>query len=310
MTAATIDGITGRGGRDFEVVGRPESPVVVVLGGISASCHLTPTPDDSREGWWPGVVGPGNALDPSRFRLVGVEYVTPEFGAVTTEDQARVVAQVLDQLGVSRAHAVVGASYGGMVALAFGSLFPGRAQRLVVFCAAHQSDPMATAYRIVQRRILRLGLRAGLDSEALALARSLGCLTYRTPEEFAGRFGAAPTLEGGHPRFAVEPYLDHQGAGFAARFSPARYLKLSESLDLHRVDPARLALPVTLVGSRSDAVVPWRQVRELAQRIGGPVDLRLLDAPTGHDAFLTEQEAVSRILITTLNPELPHATQS
>lgn len=166
---------------------------------------------------------------------------------------------------------------------------------------------MSTALRVIQRRILRLGLVAGRATEALQLARALGIVTYRSAVEFAERFPPAGTPGDRLSRFPVEGYLDHHAARFARHFPLERYLALSESIDLHRANPARIAVPVTLVGCRSDTVVPVRQLRELACRLAGPVALHLLDSPTGHDAFLTEQETVARILTDTLALEPSHA---
>lgn len=308
MSAPTpVDAVPERGSH-FEVVGDAGRPTVVVMGGISASAHVASHPADQRPGWWEGVAGPGKALDPERYRVVGVDHTVPARGSITTHDQARVVAEVLDQLGVRQAHAIVGASYGGMVGLAFAELFPARVRQVVALCAAHESHPASTALRIIQRRILRLGRDGGRDREALALARCLGLVSYRSPEEFADRFAGPPRWDGGRPRYPVEGYLDHQADRFAERFSVRRYLALSESLDLHRVEPARITVPVVLVANRTDRIVPLAQVRDLARRLAGPARFHLLDAPTGHDAFLTEVEAVSRILVRTLQPEPRHAT--
>jgi homoserine O-acetyltransferase len=288
---------------DFEVIGTLARPVVVVLGGISASAHVAAHGQDRRPGWWEDMVGPGKALDPAQFCIVGVDHAVGPSRGVTTRDQARVVHAVLDQLGVAKADAIVGASYGGMTALTFAELFPRRVRRVVALCAAHRPDPMATAIRVIQRRILRLGWDSGRAREALELARCLGMVSYRSAEEFAGRFGgkAAWTTDG--PRFPVEGYLDHQASRFAERFTVGRYLALSESLDLHECEPGLITTPVTLVASRSDAVVPLRQVRELAAQLAGPVRLHVLDAITGHDAFLTEVAAVSSILTDALGGE-------
>lgn len=281
-------------------------PAVVVLGGISADHHLLPHAGDRRPGWWPGVVGVAAALDPSRVRLIGVDHAVVEGAPTDTRDQAEVIRHVLDALGVERADAIVGGSYGGMTALAFGALHPGRVARLVVCCAAHESHPMATAYRLVQRRIVGLGVRAGCAGEALAAARALGMATYRTSQEFATRFRGAPDWSGGQPSFPVERYLDHHGTRFAAAFDAARYLALSESLDLHRVTPEQIRVPVTLVASRHDAVVLLGQVRTLAARLPRPARLHVLDSPTGHDAFLTEHAAVAGIVRHALALESSH----
>lgn len=285
------------------VWGHERLPAVVVLGGISANHHLHPHAADRRAGWWPGVVGVGAALDPARFRLIGVDHAVVDGAPTDTRDQAEVIRLVLDHLDVDRVTAFVGASYGGMTALAFGELYPGRVERLLVCCAAHESHPMATALRLVQRRIVELGTRTGAVSEALATARALGMATYRTGAEFTARFGGVPDWSSGRPIFPVARYLDYHGSRFAAGFDADRYLALSESLDLHRVAPERIRLPVTLIASRHDTVVPLAQLRELAARLPRAARLHLLDSLTGHDAFLTEAESVGRILCATLVSE-------
>ena len=115
--------------------------------------------------------------------------------------------RVLDHLGIEKLAAIVGASYGGMVALAFGERYPQRVERLIVISAADQPHPMATAWRSVQRNIARLGSRQRLPTQALELARALAMSTYRSPEEFAARFRAAPRMDDGRPVFPVEEYL-------------------------------------------------------------------------------------------------------
>ena len=179
---------------DYELTGPPNAPLVVVLGGISATRHVTATASDTREGWWQALVGPGAAIDTRDVRVLGIDWSVPTTGTVTTFDQATAIVAVLDRLGVDRAAAIVGASYGGMVALAFGAAHPSRVDRLVVISAAHESHPMATAHRVIQRRIIRMGLAAGTPSDGVALARALGVTTYRTAAEFAARFDVAPQL--------------------------------------------------------------------------------------------------------------------
>lgn len=289
------------------VWGADHRRTVVVLGGISADHHLLPHPGDRREGWWPGVVGAGAVIDPSHTRVIGLDHAIVDGAPTDTRDQAEVLRLVLDHLAVDQADAIIGASYGGMTALAFGAHHPTRVRQLVICCAAHESHPMATALRLVQRRIVEAGVRHGAVPEALATARALGMATYRTAAEFAARFRGSPDWSAGRPAFPVSRYLDHHGARFAGCFEADRYLALSESLDLHRVAPEQVAPPVTLVASRLDTVVPLAQLRELAARLPGSARLKVLDAITGHDAFLTEAHAVSRIIRSTLFPEPPDA---
>jgi homoserine O-acetyltransferase len=288
----------------YEISGPRGAPTIVVLGGISANRHVCGNGVDPSPGWWETVAGRGRALDTTRYQLVGCDFLDGGRGSdgrperiVTTHDQADALAAVLDEIGVSRVHAVVGASYGGMVALAFAERYPDRLDRLIVIGAAHQPHPMTTALRAVQRRIVELGLETGREREALALARSLAMTTYRSAREFGERFDCLPTsVSENDAVFPVESYLWNHGQRFAARWRPDRFLALSLSGDLHRVDPPAIRTPSVLVAAQDDAIVPRAQLEALASELGA--ECCLVDLPTqhGHDAFLTEPDALGSIL--------------
>lgn len=298
-------------------------PATVVLGGISAGRHLAPTAFDPVRGWWPGVVGEGLALDPASRRLIGIDYLggNSEDGLlrpVTTHDQARAVAAVLDELGI-RSASLVGASYGGMVALAFAELFPVRVASLAILCAAHRTHPMATAVRSVQRSAAALGVASGQPARGLALARALAMTTYRSPQEFEERFSSDP-LTPARPdnaparpgnalaRFPVEEYLDARGADFVRRFDIERFVALSESIDLHRTRPESLPPHTLLVSFDSDALVPPWLVEELAARSGRCPRHVTVTSLFGHDAFLKEATEVTSLLKASL-PRTPEVVR-
>lgn len=294
----------------FELCGNPLGPLVAVLGGISADGHVCPHAGDPRPGWWSGVVGPGAVLDPGRYRILGVDYLAgpgassgppadPEapFPPLTPGDQAAALVTLLDHLGVRRFRAVVGGSYGGMVGLALAQRFPHRVERVVALAAAHEPDPMAAALRSVQRSIVRSCARRGGAEEGLALARALAATTDRSREEFRTRFpGAGEVTEDGTVRVPAEDYLEHQGRQFVDRITPGRFVALSASIDLHRVDPSALRTPVTLVGFLEDAIVPPESLRELAPRLPPGSTFSLISSRYGHDGFLKEVEPVSRVI--------------
>jgi len=309
----------------YEAQGPAPAPATIVLGGISAGRHLAPTTADPSPGWWPGVVGEGTALDPARQLLIGIDYLggNTEDGLlrpVTTHDQARALAAVLDHLGIAAA-SFAGASYGGMVALAFAELYPARVARLVILCAAHRTHPMATAIRSVQRAAAELGVDTGQPARGLALARALAMTTYRSPQEFEERFSPNPLDPGrprlpGHPehpgqpgatpaRFPVEEYLGARGADFVQRFDTERFLALSESIDLHRTDPASLLPHTLLVSFDTDSLVPPWLVGELATRSGRSPEHVTVPSLFGHDAFLKEVDQVASLL----RASLPHTPE-
>lgn len=293
----------------WRLAGAANAPVVVALGGISAHRRVFAT-DDMTAGWWHEIVGPGRALDADRVRVLSFDYLGgsgestgpragESFPSVSSYDQADMLVRVLNHLGIKSLQAIAGASYGGMVALAFGERYPERAAHLLVLSAADRTHPMATAWRSIQRRIVRFGATAGQSAEGLALARALAMATYRSPEEFAARFSSAPRVDGARFVFPVEDYLLARGADYAGRYLPEAFTCLSESIDLHRVDSSRIFVPTTAVAIREDQLVPLADMRGMVARLPH-AKLHELSSVYGHDAFLKEAEQLKPVFTSCL----------
>ena len=212
----------------YEIVGPRGAPVIAVLGGISASKHVTSSVSDPSRGWWEDVVGPGRAIDTRQFQVVGIDYVTRADGGgpVTTIDQAQALEAALDRAGIHNLQAVVGASYGGMVALAFGVEFPSRVKRLIVISAAHESDPIATALRHLQRRVVELGSAVGRERDGLAIARGIAMTSYLTPRHFEERIAGSDRSDSTVVEDRIGSYLKTRGEQFADQWTPERYMLL------------------------------------------------------------------------------------
>jgi homoserine O-acetyltransferase len=285
----------------WRLEGAADAPVVVAMGGISAHRRIFDL-ETPREGWWPELAGPGKPLDPSRFRLLGFDFLggsgqttgprpgEPDFPSVSSWDQAWLLATLCDHLGIAKLHAIAGASYGGMVALAFAARYPGRVERLLVISAAHRTNPMSTAWRCVEREAVRFGMSRGDGPGGLRLARALAMATYRSRAEFEQRFEGEAEPGDGRFVFPVERYLFARGEEYSRRYSPGAFMCLSESIDLHRVEPEAIRVPTALVGVIEDQLVPIEDMRELASRLGGPQRLFEFSSLYGHDAFLKERQ--------------------
>lgn len=286
-----------------EIVGPVDAPVIVVLGGISSSRHVTATTENPEHGWWESFVGEGRTIDTSRYRVVSIDYEA--FGKdgrpITTGDQALALASALDASGIRKVRAIVGASYGGMVALAFGASAPDRVKRLVVIGAAHESAPLSTAMRFLQRRVVELGLEADRAREALVIARGLAMTTYSTAEDFTARFRSEDDATE-DTRQSIADFLNASGETFVHRCSPERFLAISESLDLHNVRPEDVHVPTTLIAVEEDSLVPIGQVRELAIRLGARCTLVEISSRHGHDTFLAAPELIAPFVRRALLP--------
>ncbi len=295
----------------WRLAGDAAAPVIAALGGISAGRAVIDTP--SEKGWWSDIIGPGRALDSRRYRILGIDFLggsggstgpragQSDFPSIASQDQAELLRRIGEHLKLPRLEAIVGASYGGMVALAFAERFPELVKRIVVISAAHRPHPMATAWRSVQRSVVRYAAQNGQGAEGLRLARALAMATYRSPAEFEQRFAGPATRVDGRFQFPVESYLLARGDAYAAAYIPEAFVCLSESIDLHQVDPARIRVPTWLVAIIEDQLVPLSDMRMLRQAIGGPVQLAELSSLYGHDAFLKETQALREVFTRALS---------
>ena len=286
-------------------------PMVAALGGISAGRIVASTA--AGKGWWGDIVGEGAPLDTSRCQVLGFDFLggsgettgpvrgQQDFPSISAYDQAEILRRLLVHLRIDVLQLIVGASYGGMVALAFAERFAPLVRHVVVISAADRSHPMSTAWRSVQRAVVRYALKNNDGPEGLRLARALAMATYRSSEEFAARFSGDAVQADGRFQFPVENYLLARGDAYAASYIPEAFVCLSESIDLHRVDAANITTPSTLVAVREDQLVPFADMQSLHSRLAGPSELVSISSLYGHDAFLKEATTLRSVFASALN---------
>jgi homoserine O-acetyltransferase len=238
---------------------------ILLFTGLSPPAHAAATERDPSPGWWQRMLGPGLAIDTSRYFVVcvnslgscfgstGAASINPasgeryrlEFPEIAVEDIARAGYETMRALGAEQLNTVIGASLGGMSVLAFATQFPRAATRLISISGSPAASPFAIALRSVQREaILRdpdwQGGQYAPDKpprSGLRVARKLGTITYRSAAEWRQRFGREPIAGNTHtvspfaPHFAVEGYLEAQAERFTRIFDANCYLYLSNAMD-------------------------------------------------------------------------------
>ncbi len=118
-------------------------------------------------------------------------------------------------------------------------------------------------------------------------------------------------------RYAVQSYLEHQANKLVARFDASSYVILTDSLNRHDVGLGRggveaalagCTVPTIVAGFDSDRLYPVRLQEELARGLPNCAGLRIIETGAGHDAFLTEFDAVGQLMSETM--ALARATQN
>jgi homoserine O-acetyltransferase len=302
------------------------SNAVLVLHALTGDSHVIgrPGPGHPTAGWWPGLVGPGKAIDTDRWFVVapnmlgGCQGSTgpaslapngqewgPRFPYLTIRDQVEAQRALTDVLGIWSWAAVIGGSMGGMQALEWAIGHPSRLERVAILAAPPQNTADQIALNSVQLEAIEMDERfAGgeyydaADGEGphrgLALARRMALLNYRSPTELNDRFertwqGRVDPLGGGGV-FAVESYLDFHGNKFTRRFDANSYITLVNAMTSHDIARDR--------GTVTDALA---RVTARALVLGIDSD-RLFPLPG--------QEVIAKHLPNNLDGDVPAVIQS
>lgn len=316
--------------------------VVVVLHALTGDSHISgpagadhPTP-----GWWDGIVGPGAPIDTDRWCAVatnvlggcrgstGPGSIAPDgkpwgsrFPPITVRDQVAADVAALAALGITAVAAVLGGSMGGARALEWIVGHPDhvRAGLVLAVGARATADQIGTQCAQVAAIKADPGWQGGdyhgtgrAPVDGLGVARRFAHLTYRGEAELDERFTNQPQagedpLAGG--RYAVQSYLEYQGAKLVGRFDAGSYVALTDALSSHDVGrgrggvPAALRgcpVPVVVGGITSDRLYPLRLQEELAELLPGCAELVVVESIYGHDGFLVEADAVGALVRQTL----------
>lgn len=256
---------------------------VLIQHALTGSTHVS-RGDSEADGWWEGLVGPGEVIDTDKYFVVSANMVGGCYGStgpssiaedgrpygsrfpfVTIRDSVHAEARLADQLGVTTWYAVIGGSMGGARALEWAATYPDRVQRcaVVASCAASTAEQIAFA----QAQVLAIRQDpnfAGGDyydgaapTAGLGLARRIAHITYRSEAELGSRFARKAQDDDGaisHERMApntagryqVESYLDYQAHKLVGRFDANSYIAISEALMSHDVRRGRGTLEEAL----------------------------------------------------------------
>ena len=292
---------------------------------------------DIKPGWWNNLIGPGKAVDTRRFFVIcanvlggcqgstgpsstdpstGRAYGT-QFPFVTIRDMVNAQKLLLDHLGVSELHAVMGGSMGGMTAMLFAIEYPQFTKRQIVMASTANESAQAIAFNEVGRQAIMQDPawnngdypRDGGPRVGLAIARMMAHITYLSDAGMDRKFGRRKRESAGgeaytfDAQFEVESYLRHQAQSFINRFDANSYLYITCAIrpvliprgptwlaSRRAFAPCPRGIPCCRVCT-SDWLFPPEQNRAIALallRAGKRASYAELATDLGHDSFLLE----------------------
>ena len=295
----------------------------------------------AKPGWWDAMVGPGRPFDTDRYFVIcsnvlgGCQGSTgpgsvdlasgrpygARFPVLTIADMVRAQARLLDRLGVDQLLAVAGGSMGGFQALEWATALPERVRGVLLLASSARSSPQTVAWNAIGRRAILSDPRwQGGDyyggdppADGLAIARMIGHITYLSEPSLERKFGRAFQAGDGpafslEREFAIESYLEHQGAIFNARFDANTYLYITKAMDYWDLPAQYGSLDAALARSQaeflllsftSDWLYPPSESQLIADalaRLGRAPEYINLHSSAGHDAFLVDYEPQGPII--------------
>jgi len=284
------------------------------------------TGDSDAAAWWPGLIGPGRALDTDRYFVVcanmpgscygssgplTIDPATGEayhgrFPTVTHGDITRAFQLLRDHLGIRRIALMIGGSTGGQQVLEWACQEPAAIARIAPITANARHSPWGIGFNEAQRMALEADAsfgepRADAGHAGLAAARAIAMISYRSAASMNDRQREEdPRIDG----YRAASYLRYQGKKLTGRFNAYSYHLLTRAMDSHDVGRGRggtdhalaqLPMPVLSIGVDSDLLFLPEEQRHIASATPKGI-YREIHSPVGHDAFLIEIDAIARIL--------------
>ncbi len=203
-----------------------KSNVILVTHFFSGTSHAAGKYQlsDAAPGYWDAIIGPGKAVDTNQFYVISVDTLVNAnvydpnvittgpatlnpatgkpwglaFPVVTIADFVEVQRQLLDSLGITKLHAVMGASMGSFQAIEWAVRYPERVERLIPVIGSAYLDAWSAvslerwAYPIKQDPAWRGGNYYEHGQPMQGLRTALAYITQDAlhPNAFNARFPA------------------------------------------------------------------------------------------------------------------------
>ena len=288
--------------------------------------HALTANSNPRE-WWPGVVGPGECINPEKHFIICVNCLGSHYGStsplsinpdtgspfyhnfptLTNRDIVASFEHLRKHLKIEKIHLLIGASLGGQQAMEWAIKLGNTVNKLCLIGTNAFHSPWGIAFNESQRMAIESDQtwkenRPDAGLQGMMAARSIALLSYRTLSGY--NLTQSETDFNIMGDYKASSYQRYQGQKLANRFNAFSYYILSQAMDSHHVARGRNSISDALskivahtliISISSDILFPPSEQELLHQHIPGSV-LETIDSDLGHDGFLTENETISQLI--------------
>ena len=342
-TFTTVGGKTIKnvrvGWESYGKLNKDKNNVILITHYFSGSSHAAGkySADDKAPGYWDKIIGPGKAIDTNKFFVIssdslvnlntknsrvittGPISINPDTGRpyamdfpiVTIRDFVNVQKALLDSLGISKLHTVIGASMGSMQAIEWATAYPEKVDRVILVIGTAQVDDWLIAWLDICSDLIRLdpdwkeGNYYGKKEPIKGLASAIKMMNYqaRSPttlnlnkREWA-QANRNP-LDNFNNRFKVEATLDDIGRQRAKNLDANHFLYLAKANQMFSAKEKlpRLKARLLLLPAKNDRLIPpklSREVADIVKQNGGTVKYVEIEGTVGHLDGIISIEKVS-----------------
>jgi homoserine O-acetyltransferase len=315
------------GWESYGTLNAEKSNAILITHYFSGTSHAAGkyAESDVFAGYWDALIGPGKAIDTDRYFVfssdtlvnlnardphvvtTGPASLDPESGQpyglsfplISIRDFVEVQKQLVDHLGITKLHAVMGPSMGGLQTLCWGAAFPDMMERIIPVICAGEMDAWLIAWLglwaapILADPAWRNGSYASNAQPLDGLKLALRLITLHANHWLwtDAQFGCASADEDAAPaerlenRFKVETAIEDMAAARAAVADANHLLYLVKANQTFLADLKAIKAKTLMLYAPQDQVFRTERVLATVAEIeqgGALVETAEIDGPYGH----------------------------
>jgi len=301
----------------YGVINDNKDNVVFICHALTGDAHAAgaSTSGEGPDGWWEGMIGPGQGLDTSNYQVIcanilggckgttGPSSINPatgeaygsSFPKITVADIVEVHRLFLHELGITQLAALMGGSFGGMQILEWLIRYSDEVKNAIIIASAASLTTQALAFDIVGRHAITSDpnwnsgdyYNSDMPLAGLSGARKIAHITYLSQQLLSSKFGRTKRTEWIEAEPDFHRMLENN---FGTYFQIESYLEYQGKKFIQRFD-ANSYLHITLAMDEYDVAERYGSLEKAFEKISS----RLLIVSLSGDWLFTRQQSADMV---------------